>query len=109
MSKWSTALVVVLLLLGPGGSSGVPAALPGKPAPARTGDSRKTRQVSAADAFYKQGAVQVVHLQVSEADLARLKAALPKRIYVPGTFRWGEQVLENVGVRYKGNSSSNPR
>ncbi|MEE3284747.1 MAG: CotH kinase family protein [Planctomycetota bacterium] len=109
MSKWSTALVVVSLLLGPRESSGVPAALPGKPAPARTGDSRKTRQVSAADAFYKQGAVQVVHLQVSEADLARLKAALPKRIYVPGTFRWGEQVLENVGVRYKGNSSSNPR
>ena len=35
--------------------------------------------------------------------------ALPERIYVPGTFRWGDVKLKNVGIRYKGNSSSRPK
>ena len=34
--------------------------------------------------------------------------ALPERIYVPATFTWGDIRLENVGVRFKGNSSSQP-
>ena len=64
---------------------------------------------SNADTFYKSGTVQEIHLRVTDDDLARMQAALPKRIYVPATFRWGKQTLDNVGVRYKGNSSSNPR
>ena len=64
---------------------------------------------SNADTFYKSGTVQEIHLRVTDDDLARMQAALPKRIYVPATFRWGKQTLANVGVRYKGNSSSNPR
>ena len=59
-------------------------------------------------AFFQPGKVQVIHLDVSESNLARMKAALPERIYVPADFRWGEQTIRNVGVRYKGNSSSQP-
>ena len=59
-------------------------------------------------AFYHPDQVQEIHLQIQPADLEKMKAALPKRIYVPATFRWGKQTIENVGVRYKGNSSSNP-
>ena len=58
--------------------------------------------------FYQVDRVQEIHLQIKDADLARMKAALPRRIYVPATFRWGTQTVKNVGVRYKGNSSSNP-
>lgn len=68
-----------------------------------------TSLLPAADTFYKPEAVQEIHLQVQDDDLARMKAALPKRIYVRATFRWGNQTIEDVGVRYKGNSSSNPR
>ena len=59
-------------------------------------------------AFYHPDQVQEIHLQIQPAELEKMKAALPKRIYVPATFRWGKQTIENVGVRYKGNSSSNP-
>jgi len=38
-----------------------------------------------------------------------MAAALPKRIYVRGSFAWGKIVVENVAVRYKGNSSSAPQ
>ncbi len=58
--------------------------------------------------FFQPDKVQVIHLDVSESNLARMKAALPERIYVPADFRWGEQTIRNVGVRYKGNSSSQP-
>jgi hypothetical protein len=61
-----------------------------------------------AAAFYRPDQVQSIHLQISSANLTKMKAALPERIYVPATFRWNNQTIENVGVRYKGNSSSNP-
>ncbi|MFP6621828.1 MAG: CotH kinase family protein, partial [Pirellulaceae bacterium] len=67
----------------------------------------KSSRASAAT-FYQPDKVQEIHLQIKDVDLARLKAALPRRIYVPATFRWGTQTIKNVGVRYKGNSSSNP-
>ncbi len=60
------------------------------------------------DEFYRPNQVQVIHLQVHESDLHRMMSALPQRIYVPAVFRWGNQTIENVGVRYKGNSSSIP-
>jgi len=52
--------------------------------------------------------IQEIHIDIEDGDLKKMKDALPERIYVPATFRWGEMVLKNVGVRYKGNSSSNP-
>ena len=52
--------------------------------------------------------MQTIHLEIKSEDMDRLQRALPRRISVPGTFRWNDQMLENVGVRYKGNSSSNP-
>jgi CotH kinase protein len=61
-----------------------------------------------ADRFYQPETVQVIQLEIRPEDLDRLHRALPRRIYVPATFRWNQQVLEKVGVRYKGNSSSSP-
>ena len=62
----------------------------------------------ATDRFYDPESVQTIHLEIKSEDLDRLQRALPRRISVPGTFRWNDQTLQNVGVRYKGNSSSSP-
>src|SRR5688572_23726540 len=58
--------------------------------------------------FYDPEVVQKIHLEIDPGDLDRMHQALPRRIYVPGSFRWNDQVLTNVGVRFKGNSSSMP-
>ena len=71
--------------------------------------ARDNQSVGDSGTFYDPAVVQEVHLTVPPAELGRLQAALPERIFVPGTFRWGHHRLTNVGVRYKGNSSSNPR
>ena len=52
--------------------------------------------------------VQTIELEISESNMRALQDALPERIYVPATFRWNDVSVSNVGVRYKGNSSSNP-
>src|SRR5687767_11290738 len=57
-----------------------------------------------AAAFYDPRTVQTVHLEINAADLEQMHRALPKRISVPGTFRWNADKLEKVGIRYKGNS-----
>jgi len=62
----------------------------------------------AADPFYDPDSVQTIQLEIKSEDLERLHRALPERIYVPGTFRWNNQTVQTVGVRYKGNSSSSP-
>ena len=61
-----------------------------------------------AGGFYDPEVVQTVHLEITPEDLDRLQRALPRRIYVPGTFRWKDVTLSPVGIRYKGNSSSAP-
>src|SRR6266550_151575 len=64
-----------------------------------------TAAATAADVterFYDAEVVQNVHLEINREDLDRLHRALPRRIYVPGSFRWNDQVLTNVGVRFKG-------
>ncbi len=61
-----------------------------------------------AEEFYQPDQVQEIHLEISQKNLEKLHAALPKRIYVPAKFQWKNQTIENVGVRFKGNSSSNP-
>jgi spore coat protein H len=58
--------------------------------------------------YYRIDEVQAVYLQVADADLERMRKALPERILVRASFRWREQTLENVAVRFKGNSSSHP-
>ena len=71
-------------------------------------ENLKTATSQDSISFYLSSQVQVIHLQIHDSDLEKMKSALPKRIYVPATFRWGNQTIENVGVRYKGNSSSRP-
>ena len=61
-----------------------------------------------AGGFYDPDVVQTIHLEITTEDLDRLQRALPRRIYVPGTFRWNDVTLSPVGIRYKGNSSSAP-
>jgi spore coat protein CotH len=60
----------------------------------------------ASDRFYDPVVVQTIHLEIKPEDLDRMHRALPQRIYVPATFRWNDQTLQPVGIRYKGNSSS---
>ena len=42
-----------------------------------------------ADEFYRRDTVQTIHLNISKGNLQKMHDALPERIYVPGTFRWG--------------------
>ena len=60
------------------------------------------------DDFYERERVQEIRLTISGLNLKKMKEALPERKYVPATLHWRNIRLENVGVRYKGNSSSRP-
>src|SRR5215208_5030183 len=60
-------------------------------------------------AFYRPDEVQSVHLSVADKDMQRMLAALPELVDVPASFRWRDVTVENVSVRFKGNSSSNPK
>ena len=59
--------------------------------------------------FYQKDVVQTVHLKISPADRSRMLEALPECVYVPASFQWRDIKLEKVTVRFKGNSSSDPR
>jgi len=71
-------------------------------------DTPVAAATNATDQFYGPEVVQTVHLEINPEDLGRMHQALPRRIYVPGNFRWNDQTLTSVGVRFKGNSSSMP-
>ena len=58
--------------------------------------------------FYRLDEVQTIQLRIAPGDMQRLMAALPERIYVRGSFQWRDVKIDNVAVRFKGNSSSNP-
>lgn len=78
---------------------------PAKPEPS----ARGLADDKAVAAFYLPDEVQAVYLTVAEADLKRMLDALPELVEVPATFRWRDVTIENVSVRFKGNSSSNPK
>ncbi len=61
-----------------------------------------------ADAFYDPDVVQDVAVTIDPADIDAMNAALPARVYVPATLSWNGVVVDDVGVRYKGDSSSIP-
>lgn len=58
--------------------------------------------------FYAPDKVQTIHLEITSEDLIRMQRALPERIYAAGSFRWNDQSLYPVGIRYRGGSSSMP-
>ena len=60
------------------------------------------------DDFYRSDEVQDVHLEIADENWRKMIAALPKRIYVPASFRWRDVTYDKVAVRFKGNSSSRP-
>ncbi len=79
------------------------------PEPADPSTSRRTRPSDPGQtAFYDSAVVQTIRLEISDASLRRLSTALPKLVLVPATFQWNDQTIHNVGIRYKGNSSSHP-
>lgn len=90
-----------------GGS--VVAAEPPTPAPKPAPSVRGLADDKALAAFYQPDEVQSVYLSIADKDLKRMLAALPERIDVPASFRWRDASVENVSVRFKGNSSSNPK
>jgi spore coat protein CotH len=63
---------------------------------------------SPSDAFYDLAVVQEIRIEILPSDRDRLLQSLPERVYVPATFLWNDRNVENVGVRFKGNSSSSP-
>jgi len=63
----------------------------------------------ATDEFFDPWVVQQIRLDITPSDQAAMMNALPERIYVPATFHWNDSTIENVAVRFKGNSSSNPQ
>jgi len=65
-------------------------------------------RVDVAGRFYDPEVVQTIRLEIAPDDLDRLHRALPRRICVPGTFRWNDVTLYPVGIGYRGNSSSAP-
>lgn len=68
-----------------------------------------TDRAHSAETFYRSDEVQTVHLTIDPQELKRMQAALPERISVKGSFRWKDISVDNVAVRYKGNSSSGPK
>jgi len=60
------------------------------------------------DGFYRADEVQSVYLSVAKEELRRLRTALPERISVKASLRWKDISLDNVAIRFKGNSSSSP-
>lgn len=72
------------------------------------GASAAAATADVTEQFYDPKVVQKVHLEIKQEDLDRVHQALPRRIYTSGSFRWNDQVLTNVGVRFKGDSSSMP-
>jgi len=66
------------------------------------GPNRTDRQ----DELYDPDVVQDIQLAIAQADLDAMAAALPdEEIYVPATLTWNDVTLEDVGVKFKGNSS----
>ncbi|MFO0804387.1 MAG: CotH kinase family protein [Gemmataceae bacterium] len=84
-------------------------AIAGGPLAAAEPTARGLADDAATAAFYKPDEVQAVHLHIADADLRRMMEALPELIEVPATFRWCDLTIENVSVRFKGNSSSHPK
>ena len=75
------------------------------------GVSISTKSLSDEDVrqrFYRADQVQTIQLHVAEEEMHKLLEALPKRIYVPATFQWRD-ISKQVAVRFKGNSSSQPK
>ncbi|MSU35160.1 MAG: hypothetical protein EXS36_08600 [Pedosphaera sp.] len=68
-------------------------------APAMSGEARLSD-------YYRPDEVQSVYVRVADEDMKRMLSALPERIYVRASFRWRDIAIENVAIRFKGNSSS---
>ena len=73
-----------------------------------TADPETAHEVDGTDDFYAPWVVQQIRLDIAPSDRVAMFDALPERIYVPATFHWNDITVANVGVRFKGNSSSNP-
>ena len=71
-------------------------------------EGKKSDGPLSASTFYRSGEIQDIRLEISPENWRRMHEALRKRIYVSGEFHWQGQAIQNVGIRFKGNSSSQP-
>ena len=67
-------------------------------------EDQVAEEPAALDTFFDPSVIQTIVLDIAPADRQAMFDALPERIYVPATFTWGDIRLENVGVRFKGNT-----
>lgn len=112
----SKHLIAVTVLLSSLADSGLVAqvavtvdVLPSSQEPVSSGSGSKEEDKRDQENFYAADQVQTIHLQISEIDQEKMKAALPECIYVPAQLRWNDRTMQQVGVRFKGNSSANPK
>jgi hypothetical protein len=61
-----------------------------------------------ADAFFNDGVLHEIRLQVNTKDLQILKDHWLEKTYYPADFRWNNQVVRNVGIRSRGQGSRRP-
>jgi spore coat protein CotH len=95
----------IVLLTASGHLVGAEPTAPAAPEPS----GRGITDDKAVAAFYQPDEVQSVYLNVKDKDLKRMLEALPELVEVPASFQWRDITVENVSVRFKGNSSSNPK
>lgn len=96
-------LAILVLLCAAGCGSPEPGGADG--GPTDDGGAVDADPGTPSDPFYETGSIIDVRLTIAAADLARLDADPFARVYVPGRFEALGQVVDNVGIRYKGNSS----
>lgn len=57
-------------------------------------------------AFLFDGTIRTFEMQIDDEDWAWLNQNQTLEIYVPGRFYFGDQVFEDVGIRYKGSTGA---
>jgi spore coat protein CotH len=59
----------------------------------------------AADPFFNDGVLQEIRLDINAKDWETLKTEYLSNVYYPADFRWGGQVVRNIGIRSRGTAS----
>ena len=58
-----------------------------------------------ADAFFDDSVLHEIRLTINERDLQALRDQYLDNTYYPADFQWGNEVVQNVGIRSRGNIS----
>ncbi len=69
------------------------------------GNSQPPATAVAADAFFDTSALHAIRLDLNAKDWLALQESYLANTYYPADFRWGSEVVRNVGIRSRGTSS----